>query len=141
MNTDTPLPLAQRLRGLNRPLVIALTAVALVRPLFSVTGLSEALGKPLTPVVLTLAITLTWILAVGLSRVREPLLTLLAAGVMYALATLVLSGVLSPLLTGKLQGPLAQPMAIIPLILINLVWGAFCGACAIGLRRMRGIRS
>ncbi|MEU2266033.1 hypothetical protein ABZ568_06235 [Streptomyces olindensis] len=121
--------------------MIALTAVALVRPLFSVTGLSEALGKPLTPVVLTLAITLTWILAVGLSRVREPLLTLLAAGVMYALATLVLSGVLSPLLTGKLQGPLAQPMAIIPLILINLVWGAFCGACAIGLRRMRGIRS
>lgn len=141
MNADTRLPLAQRLRGLNRPLVVALTSVALVRPLFSVAGLSEALGKPLTPVILTLAITLTWILAVGLSRVREPLLTLVTVGVMYALAAVVLSGALSPLLTGKLQGPLAQPWAIVPLFLVNAVWGAFCGTCAIGLRRMRGIRS
>jgi hypothetical protein len=140
VNADIRLPIAQRLRGLNRPLVAALTAVALVRPLFSVAGWSEALGKPLTPVILTLAITLTWVLAVGLSRVREPLLTLVATGVAYALAALVLSAVLSPLLTGKLQGPLAQPQAIVPLFLVNAAWGAFCGACAIGLRRMRGIR-
>ncbi|MFJ4539879.1 hypothetical protein ACIP39_28510 [Streptomyces tibetensis] len=140
MNADTRLQLSRRLRGLNRPLVAALTAVALARPLFSVAGWSEALGKPLTPVILTLGITLTWILAVGLSRVRDPLLTLVVTGVAYALAALVLSAVLSPLLTGKLQGPLAQPWAIIPLFLVNAAWGAFCGACAIGLRRARGIR-
>jgi hypothetical protein len=140
VNADTSLPIARRLRGLNRPLVVALTAVALIRPLFSVAGLSETLGKPLTPVILTVAITLTWILAVGLSRVPEPLLTPVAAGVAYALAVLVLSAVLSPLLTGRLQGPLAQPQAIIPLFAVNAAWGAFCGACAIGLRRLRGVR-
>jgi hypothetical protein len=138
MSPDTSPPLAQRLRHLSRPMVAALTAVALVRPLFSVTGLSETLGKPLTPVVLTLGITLTWILAVGLSRVREPLLTAVAAGVAYALAVLVLSAVLSPVLTGRLQGPLAQPLAIVPLFLFNGAWGAFCGACALGVRRLRG---
>jgi hypothetical protein len=63
-----------------------------------------------------------------------------AAGVAYALVTLVLSAVLSPLLTGKLQGPLAQPLAIVPFFLVNAAWGAFCGACAIGLRRTRGNR-
>ncbi|MEU1107144.1 hypothetical protein ABZ408_40340 [Streptomyces tibetensis] len=141
MNADTHLPIGRRLRGVNWPLVAALTAVALVRPLFSIAGWSEALGKPLTPVVLTLGITLTWILAAGLSRVRDPLLTLVVTGVAYALAALVLSAVLSPLLTGKLQGPLAQPQAIVPLFLVNAAWGAFCGACAIGLRRVRGIRS
>ncbi|SOD46820.1 MULTISPECIES: hypothetical protein [unclassified Streptomyces] len=140
MNADPPLPIAQRLRGVNRPLVAALTAVALVRPLFSITGWSEALGKPLTPVILTLAITMTWILAVGLSRVRDPLLTLVVTGVAYALAALILSAALSPLLTGKLQGPLAQPQAIVPLFLVNAAWGAFCGACAMGLRRVRVIR-
>lgn len=140
MNADPPLPIVQRLRGVNRPLVAALTAVALVRPLFSIAGWSDALGKPLTPVLLTLAITLTWILAAGLSRVRDPLLTLVVTGVAYALAALILSAALSPLLTGKLQGPLAQPQAIVPLFLVNAAWGAFCGACAMGLRRVRVIR-
>ncbi|MER7481939.1 hypothetical protein ABTX60_30630 [Streptomyces sp. NPDC126510] len=141
MNADTRLPIGRRLRGLNWPLVAALTAVALVRPLFSIAGWSEALGKPLTPVILTLGITLTWIVAAGISRVRDPLLTLVVTGVTYALAALVLSAILSPLLTGKLQGPLAQPQAIVPLFLVNAAWGAFCGACAIGMRRARGVRS
>ncbi|MDX3727446.1 hypothetical protein [Streptomyces caniscabiei] len=65
----------------------------------------------------------------------------MATGVAYALAALLLSAVLSPLLTGRLQGPLAQPRAIVPLFLVNAAWGAFCGACAIGLRKVRGIRS
>jgi hypothetical protein len=80
--------------------VAALTAVALLRPLFSVVGLSESLGQPATPLVLTAVISLVWILVVGLSGVREPVLTLVAAGVAYGLATMVLSAILSPILTG-----------------------------------------
>ncbi|GAA2333018.1 hypothetical protein SVIO_107840 [Streptomyces violaceusniger] len=38
--------------------------MTVVRPLFSVTGLSDALGKPLTPLLLTAFISLAWILAV-----------------------------------------------------------------------------
>jgi hypothetical protein len=70
--------------------------------------------------------------------VREPLLTPVAAGVAYAVAALVLSGVLSPVLTGELRGPLARPQAILPMLLVNGVWGAVCGVCALGVRRLRG---
>jgi len=134
--SDTPM-----LRRLNWPLVIGLSVIALVRPLFSIVGLSDALGKPATPLLLTAAVSLAWILAVGLSRVREPLPTLIAAGLGYALATLVLSAVLSPILSGQLQGPLANPIAILPLFIINAIWGAICGAIALGLQRARGVRS
>ncbi|MFI1338390.1 hypothetical protein ACH4U7_51755 [Streptomyces sp. NPDC020845] len=131
-----PLP-----RRIHPPLVAGLTAVALIRPLCSITGLSDALGKPAAPLVLTAAISLTWILVVGLGTAREPVPTLVAAGLGYALAVLVLSAVLSPLLTGRLQGPLAHPISIVPLFAVNALWGALCGVCAGGLRRMRGRRS
>ncbi|MFF0450437.1 hypothetical protein ACFYT4_29315 [Streptomyces sp. NPDC004609] len=137
----TDLSLTQRLRALNRPLVAVLTAVALVRPLMSTAGLSDALGKPATPLILTAVISLTWILTVGLRRDRDPLLTLVVTGLAYALAVTVLSAVLSPILLGRLEGPLARPYALVPLCLVNALWGAACGALAMGVRRMRGTPS
>lgn len=125
---------------LNWPLAAGLAVVALVRPLFSIVGLSDALGKPVTPLVLTVVISLVWILAVGLSRVREPLLTLVVAGIGYALASLLLSAILSPILTGHLQGPVAQPLALIPLFVTNALWGLVCGALALGMQRLRRAR-
>ncbi|MFI6288101.1 hypothetical protein ACIBCM_25710 [Streptomyces sp. NPDC051018] len=135
----TDLPLTQRLRALNLPLVAVLTAVALVRPLMSTAGLGDVLGgRPATPLILTAAISLIWILTVGLRRDRDPLLTLVVTGLAYALAVTVLSAVLSPILLGRLEGPLARPYAIVPLCLVNALWGAVCGALALALRRMRG---
>ncbi|OQS13045.1 hypothetical protein B0T36_21770 [Nocardia donostiensis] len=125
------------LRRLNWPLVLGLAALALVRPLFSIAGLSEALGKPVTPLILTVAITSVWVLVVGFSRVREPVITLIAAGLTYAVAVIVLSAVLSPILTGELQGPLAMPLAIIPLLITNAIWGLVAGGLALLVQRMR----
>lgn len=129
-----------QLQRLNLPLVIGLAAAALIRPLFSITGLSDSLGRPATPLILTAAISLVWIGVGALSRVREPLLTLTAVSLAYALGTIVLSGVLSPLLDGELEGPLAHPQAIIPVFAVNAAWGALCGVCALGMRRLRGRR-
>ncbi|MEV5763436.1 hypothetical protein AB0L34_02500 [Micromonospora sp. NPDC052213] len=128
---------ASVLRRLNWPLVIGLAALALVRPLFSIVGLSDVLGKPATPLILTIAITSAWVLIVGLSRVREPLLTLVAAGLTYAAAAILLSAVLSPILTGELQGPLAMPFAVIPLFVTNMMWGLIAGGLAVLVRRLR----
>ncbi|MGP3989837.1 hypothetical protein [Streptomyces sp. 3N207] len=136
MNTYEHEPQAPTLlKRLNWPLTTGLAAVALIRPLFSITGLSDSLGKPVTPLILTVAISAVWIGVGALSRVREPLLTLIAAGLTYALGTIVLSGVLSPLVDGELDGPLAHPQAIAPLFAVNAAWGALCGACALGLRK------
>jgi hypothetical protein len=127
-------------RRLNWPLVIGLAALALVRPLSSIVGMSDVLGKPATPLILTAAITVAWVLIVGLSRVREPLLTLVAAGLSYAVAAIVLSAVLSPILTGELQGPLAMPAAIIPMLVTNALWGLIAGGLAVLVRRLRDRR-
>ncbi|WP_220133063.1 hypothetical protein [Streptomyces ipomoeae] len=126
--------LRTRLRALRLPLIGGLTAIALVRPLFSVVGLSDALGKPVTPLVLTAVISLAWIVLVGLRRVPEPVLTLVAAGVAYSLAAVVLSGILSPILLGRLEGPLARPYAIVPMTVFNAVWGAVCGLLALAVQ-------
>lgn len=131
-------PAAPLLRRINWPLVAGLSIVALVRPLFSIVGLSDVLGRPATPLALTAAISLVWILGVGLSRVREPLLTLVAAGLGYGVASIVLSAIVSPLLTGHLEGPLARPIAIIPSLAVSAIWGAICGALALALQHARG---
>jgi hypothetical protein len=128
------------LARLNWPLIGLLTVIALVRPMFSIVGWADALGKPATPLILTGAITLAWVLIVGLARVAYPVPTLVAAGLGYAVATIVISAVLSPLLTGELQGPLAMPLAIIPLLITNAIWGLIAGALALLVQRAIGSR-
>lgn len=137
MNPTNQTQQAPLLKRLNWPLVAALAVVALVRPLFSIVGLTETLGKPVTPIVLTVVISATWVLAVGLSRVSEPLLTLVATGLAYAVAAVVLSAVLSPILTGELQGPIVNPFGLVAMFVTNAIWGALCGVLAMGLQRLR----
>lgn len=118
-------------------LVLGLGAVALARPLASITGIAEAIGRPAAPLLLTATITAIWVLAVGLGRAPRPVLTLTLAGVAYAVAVIPLSAILSPLLSGSLQGPATNPAAIVPLLATNALWGAAAGLLAAGLQRLR----
>ena len=120
-------------------LILGLGLLALVRPLASI--VVEQSGHELDAVprlLLTAAITLVWVAVVGLGRAPRPLLTLVLAGLVYAVAAIVLSGILSPLLLGHLSGPLAQPLAIVPMLLVNALWGLIAGLLALGVRRLRG---
>jgi hypothetical protein len=133
MTTPAPNPLT----AISWPVAGALGMLALIRPVFSITGADEVLGKPLTPILLTVLISLVWILVAGLGRLRSPLLTLLAAGALYAVASTILSAMLSPVLTGELQGPLTNPFALVAVLGLNLLWGAITGALAWLLDRAR----
>jgi hypothetical protein len=64
-------------------------------------------------------------------------LTLVVVGLTYAVLSMLLAAVLSPLLTGEAQGPLANPVAIVPVLLTNAVWGALAGLLALAVRRAR----
>lgn len=132
MNTTTTL------KNLHWPLIIGLGAFALVRPLTNIVGLDEVLGQPGTALLLTGTITLVWVLAVGLSRVSQPVLTLVAAALVYALCAALLSAIISPILDGQLDGPFARPWAFVPLLVTNAVWGAVAGLLALLLQRVRG---
>lgn len=128
----------QQLKQLNWALIVALGALALVRPLASIienqTGVD---GGPIVPIGLTIGISLIWIAVVGLSRTPQPLLTLVCVALTYAVLSIVVSGVSSPILDGELQGPLANPIAIVPVLLTNAVWGLLTGALALLVQRLR----
>lgn len=129
------------LRALNWPMIVALGALALIRPLVRIA--EDQLGienRPAIPVSLTIVIFVVWVLVVGLSSVPEPVLTLVFAGLVYAVLAIALSGVLSPILGGELRGPLANPIAIAPMLLFNALWGLLAGALALAVRTARGGR-
>lgn len=126
--------------ALSWPVVISLGLLALARPLARITGADETLGTPGGPLLLTLAVTAAWVLVVGLGRVPRPVLTLTLAGVTYAVATLPLSAVLSTVIDGAPSGPLVNPVAIAPVLVLNAGWGALAGVLALGVQRLRGGR-
>jgi hypothetical protein len=121
------------LHSLNWLLVVGLAAIALIRPLFSIVGLSDALGKPATPIVLTVAISAAWILVVGLTRVRRPVLTLVLAGLLYGVVAIATSGL-------ALRGGAVVIFGSGSILITNLAWGAGCGLLALLLQRLRGVR-
>jgi hypothetical protein len=122
------------IRTLHWPLVLGLGALALVRPLTRILGLDVPGG----PVLLTVVITAVWVAAVGLARIARPVLTLVAAGLVYGVLAILLSAVLSPILTGELQGPLATPFGfgIVAVLAVNAVWGTVAGLLAAGVQRV-----
>ncbi|WP_415296087.1 hypothetical protein [Cellulosimicrobium sp. SJTW-1] len=129
--------LGETVRSLSWPLVLGLGALALVRPLLSVTGLDGAIGRPAAPLLATLVLTIVWVGAIVVARPAHPLATGVAVGLAYGVLALILSALLSPILTGELQGPVAHPVAIVPMLLTNAAWGAFAGAMALGLLAAR----
>lgn len=127
-----------KLKDLHWPLVLGLGALALVRPLVNI--ITDQTGAPrwsLWPIAITIVISAVWIAVVGLTRVARPVLTLVCVGVVYAVLSMLLAAVLSPLLTGQLQGPLADPVAVVPILLINALWGLVAGLIALSVRRAR----
>lgn len=134
MNTPT-----STLRSLNWPLVLGLGALAMVRPLIRIIGDQADLDiPPAIPIALTLLITATWVAAAGFTRVREPVLTLVCAGLTYGVLAITISAIVSPILSGELEGPLANPIAIVPVLIFNAGWGLVAGLLALAVRRVRG---
>lgn len=130
------------MKSLRWPLVLGLGSLALIRPLASIVEYQlDVSGPAAVPITITLVVTAVWVGVVGIAGTPRPVLTLVAAGLTYAVLSIVLSGILSPILTGELQGPLAMPLAIIPVLLVNAVWGLTAGGLALLLQRTRGTRA
>lgn len=125
--------------SLHWPLIIGLGALALVRPLASIIGVTDTLGQPGTSLILTALITTAWVLVVGCSTVARPVATLVAAGLVYAALAALISAVLSPLLDGALTGPLTNPFALVGLLATNALWGLVAGVLALSVQRARGV--
>ncbi|NDK32671.1 hypothetical protein [Nesterenkonia haasae] len=120
-------------------LILLLGSIALIRPLMHITGITDDAGgiqKGMLAIGATVVISAVWITVVVLAKVQRPFLTLVLAGLAYAVLSMVLSAVLSPILEGELQGPFAHPIAIPTVLLVNAVWGAVTGGIALGTRAL-----
>ncbi|MGP9538028.1 hypothetical protein ACT3SP_08450 [Brachybacterium sp. AOP43-C2-M15] len=126
---------------LSWPLILGLGLLALARPISNTVldQLGLDLG-PMMPLLWTAVITVVWVAAVGLTRTARPVLTLTLTGIAYAVCAMILSGVLSPLLLGHLAGPLANPIAIVPILATNALWGVIAGLLALAVQRLRTSR-
>lgn len=118
-------------------LILAMGALALIRPIMSMLGLLERIGQPTASIVVTIVITLIWISVVVFTRVRQPLVVLLLTGITYGVFAILISAILSPVLTGQLQGPLTNPFAVISVLVTNAFWGLLAGLLASALQRAR----
>lgn len=117
------------------PLILGLSALAMVRPLMSILGWLEAIGQPTASIAVTLIISAVWLVVVLSLRVHRPLVTLTWVGVGYGLLAIILSAVLSPLITGHLQGPITNPFAVVSVLITNGGWGLLVGSLAALIRR------
>lgn len=122
--------------GLPWRLVLVLGAFALIRPLSRMLDVSGAVPPAAIAVGGTVLITAVWVAAVLVLRAQRPFLTLLAAGLAYAVFSILLAAVVSPLMTGRLQGPLATPLALPAVLFTNAIWGAAAGGIAAGLKHL-----
>lgn len=120
-------------------LIIGLGALALIRPLLNITGLMDALGRPLGPLLVTGLISLAWLVIVVWVRPHQLLLTLVCTGVVYGIFALVLSAFLSPILTGRWAGPLTNPWATVAVLVTNGLWGAMVGLIGLGIRQVENL--
>lgn len=127
-----------KLDQLHWPLIMGMGALALIRPLMNITGLMESPDRPAGPVFLTMLVSVAWLAIVIVANVREPLLTLTFAGIVYGVFAILLSAILSPLLTGTFAGPLTSPFATVAVLVTNAIWGAVVGLFAWGIQGLAG---
>jgi hypothetical protein len=118
------------LKKLNWKLIIVLAVFALVRPVMSMLGISEAIGKPVASIGATIIISFVWIIAVVRARESQPVLTLMLVGIGYAVLAIIISGIFSPILLGQLQGPLTNMFAFVSVFVTNAIWGLIAGVIA-----------
>ncbi|MBU5670684.1 hypothetical protein [Paenibacillus brevis] len=111
-------------------LMLVLGAIALVRPVMKITGVMDLLGQQFGSILMTVLISLIWLIVVLRKKVSSPVTILVGAGLSYALFAILLSGIVSPLLDGKLQGPLTNPLALVSIFTTNAVWGLLIGGIA-----------
>lgn len=140
--TDTPQVRAAR--SIDWLLVLSLSTLPLLQVLFSMAGWAEAIGRPQTPLLLALAISVIWVCVLVASRTPRPILTLILAGALAAVVTSALSLFVPAVARGDLAN-LLDPVNVVATVLattlLYTLWGLLSGLLVLAVRRLRGRRA
>ncbi|MCL4858107.1 MAG: hypothetical protein KJZ93_01820 [Caldilineaceae bacterium] len=127
-----------KIEQLQWPLIMGMGALALVRPFLSIVGWMDGLGRPAGPLLVSGLISLAWLAIAVFGRVRQPVLTLMGAGVAYGFFAILISAILAPVHMGAWAGPVTNPFATLAVLLTNAFWGALTGSLALLLQKLLG---
>jgi hypothetical protein len=128
----------EQLRRLPWKLIFILALVQLTRPIMSTAGFFDNF-RPQGPIIATTLIALIWIGVAVVGNLREPVKVLAMAGATYAVIGVAMAVFLqtffswSPEETASI--PLLLTAGLIGGIVVNMVWGAFLGFVAIGIKK------
>lgn len=137
---SAPRTAPQASRTIDWLLVLSLAVLPLLQSLFSITGWAKSLGRPQTPLMLALVITVIWVAVVGLSRAARPVATIVWASAIAAVVSAGLS-LLVPAVTNGDAGNLLDGFGVLATLIatlaIYLIWGMAAGVGAAGVQHLR----
>ncbi|SDK88192.1 hypothetical protein SAMN04487820_11560 [Actinopolyspora mzabensis] len=124
--------------GLHWGTIVALGILGLIQPALGILRVYETLGRPWSPIVVTVLVAALWVAVVVLRRTARPVLTLTIVGTLYGVLTIVLNWIVRIVLYGS-SAPLPGP-AIASIVLANLLGGALLGLLALVILRIMSRR-
>jgi hypothetical protein len=131
-------PMKEQLRQLPWKLIFILALIQLTRPILSTAGFFDGF-RPQGPIIATALIALIWVGVAVVGRVREPVKVLAMAGATYAVIGVAMAVFLQAIFTWSPEEtasiPLLLSAGLLGGIVVNLVWGAFLGFVAIGIKK------
>jgi hypothetical protein len=131
-------PMKEQLRQLPWKLIFILALIQLTRPILSTAGVFDGF-RPQGPIVATALIALIWIGVAVIGNLREPVKVLAMAGATYAVIGVAMAVFLQAFFTWSPEETAAIPIlltaGLIGGIVVNVIWGAFLGFVAIGIRK------
>jgi hypothetical protein len=131
-------PMKEQLRRLPWFLIFILALIQLTRPILSTAGVFDNFRSQ-GPIIVTALIALIWVGVTVVGRVREPVKVLAMAGATYAVLSVAMGVFLQAFFTWDPEEtasiPLLLTAGLIGGIVVNVIWGAFLGFVAIGIKR------
>lgn len=128
----------EQLQRLPWKLIFALALVQLTRPILSTAGFFDGF-RPQGPVIATALIALIWVGVAVIGKVREPVIVLALAGATYAVIGVAMAVFLQAFFTWRPEEtasiPLLLTAGLIGGIVVNVIWGAFLGFVAVGIKK------
>jgi hypothetical protein len=131
-------PMKEQLRQLPWKLIFILALIQLTRPILSTAGFFDNF-RPQGPIITTALGALIWIGVAVVGNVREPVNVLAMAGATYAVIGVAMAVFLQTFFTWSPEETVSIPLlltaGLIGGTVVNVIWGAFLGFVAIGIKK------
>jgi hypothetical protein len=128
----------EQLRNLPWRLILILALIQLTRPILSTAGVFDGI-RPQGPIIATALIALIWVGVAVVGKVKVPVKVFAMAGATYAVIGVAIAVFLQAFFTWSPEEtasiPLLLTAGLIGGVVVNVIWGAFLGFVAVGIKK------